>query len=402
VTADLRDASGAVRGLRLGAAGPTARTVGARLPAGRWEVEALELDEPAGLAATNGHQNAENVAAGTQFAAGLTVGPLTALGRTGARLESVELGGWRGVGAAGVTRGGAQAAAIRFATTGQPGVVRPVQPSDSRPLPVLVDPRTAGAAAGGRGIELTVDGLPVFARVVGVLRRFPTIAPDAAGFVVADGDALGAALDAQLPGQGLAGELWISTRHPGRLAAAVRRGPLAGLGVSLRTDVERRLRAAPVARAVVRTLFAATVVSGGLAVLGLLVALLGSGRDPAVERDLVELGVGPRALRRELLIRLMICAVAGVVAGWAVAVFLTRLAVAAVRAAGTIAVPRPPLVTVVPWGELAVWGLVVLGALGFAGLLAARRAGSGSAARSRPRGAGAARRRARSARRGTV
>lgn len=32
---------------------------------------------------------------------------------------------------------------------------------------------------------------------------------------------------------------------------------------------------------------------------------------------------------------------------------LTRLAVAAVRAAGAVAVPDPPLVTVAPWGQLA-------------------------------------------------
>ena len=41
----------------------------------------------------------------------------------------------------------------------------------------------------------------------------------------------------------------------------------------------------------------------------------------------------------------------------------TRLAVAAVRAAGTVAVPRPPLVTVAPWGELALWALAAIAAL---------------------------------------
>jgi hypothetical protein len=46
--------------------------------------------------------------------------------------------------------------------------------------------------------------------------------------------------------------------------------------------------------------------------------------------------------------------------------------VATVRAAGTVAVPQPPLVTVAPWGELALWSLVALAALGAAAWVATR------------------------------
>jgi hypothetical protein len=50
---------------------------------------------------------------------------------------------------------------------------------------------------------------------------------------------------------------------------------------------------------------------------------------------------------------------------------LTRLAVAAVRA-GTVAAPRPALVTVAPWDQLALWGLTALAALAAASFVATR------------------------------
>ena len=57
----------------------------------------------------------------------------------------------------------------------------------------------------------------------------------------------------------------------------------------------------------------------------------------------------------------------GVIAGLGIAVLLTRLAVASVRAAGTVADPRPPVVTIVPWPELAAWGVGTFAVLALAG-----------------------------------
>ena len=42
------------------------------------------------------------------------------------------------------------------------------------------------------------------------------------------------------------------------------------------------------------------------------------------------------------------------------------------RAAGTVADPSPPVVTVVPWAELAAWGAGTLAVLALAGALATR------------------------------
>jgi hypothetical protein len=372
VSADLRTGAGAIRQIPLGDASTRTPVLRAALPAGRWELEALELDEPTGLELTNGHQNGENGAAATQFATRVSLGPLRALGRSGRSLASVRLGGWRAVGASSSLRETRATTVVRFASTGAPGVIRPLQPSDLRPVPVLVDAQTAAAAGRDRRLALTIDGVPVAATVVGTLRRFPTLPSDAAGFVVADEQTLAGALDAQLPGQGSSDELWLSTGNLTRLRAALRSGPLAQLSYKLRTDIERQLQSAPIARGVLGILVAAAALSAVLAVLGLLVSLLGAARDERVESDLVAQGVGPRGLRRELRLRMLLAAALGVLVGVGVAGLLTPLAVAGVRAATTLAVPRPPLVTVAPWVELGLWALGALGVLAAAAWAATR------------------------------
>jgi hypothetical protein len=344
------------------------------VPRGRWELAALELDEPTGVAVTNGHQNGENPAAATQSQTNVALGPLLALSPRGGSLLRVPLGAWRGVGAAATAapaRSGA-AAMVGFAASGTPGLLRPAQPSDTHPVPVLTDPQTAASAGPGGQIALTVDGLPVIARVVGVLGRFPALPPDPAGFVIADEPTLAAALDAQLPGQGRADELWIGTGHVAGLRAALGTGALARLDSSFRIDIDHQLRDAPVARGVLGTLIAATTLSVLLAVVGLLAALLGGARDERVESDLEEQGVGPRGLRAELRVRLALASLLGVIVGLGVAVLLTRLAVASVRGAGAAADPRPPVVAVVPWLALAAWSAGTFAVLALAGWLVPR------------------------------
>ena len=383
VTADLRDPQGAIRQVTFGTADASAAVLRVPVPRGRWELEALELDEPTGLAITNGHQNGENPGAATQSSARVALGPLSVLAAHGPSLP-VPLGAWRGVGAAATTASATTGSAttgppasgavaiVGFSATGTPGVFRPAQPTDTLPVPVLADPQTAASTGPDGRIALTVDGLPVVARVVGVLGRFPTIEGGEAGFVIADEATLAAALDAQLPGQGRPDELWISTGHLARLRAALDSGTLAQLDSSFRVDLDHQLRDAPVARGVLGTLIAATVLSVVLAVVGLLTALLGGARDERASRDLSEQGVGPRGLRAELRVRLALASVLGVIVGLGIAVLLTRLAVASVRAAGTVADPSPPVVTVVPWAELAAWGAGTLAVLALAGALATR------------------------------
>lgn len=352
VTADLRNPAGSIRRITLGQAAPSRSLLRGRVPpGGQWELEALELSEPAGLEITNGHQNGENPAAATRFSGSVTLGPIVA------GSARVDIGRWRAIGAAAAPRGQSPAAMhLRFTASGQLGLIRPVQPSDVRPVPVLADPLTAATAGRGHRLALTVDGAPVSARVVGVLRRFPAVAEGTSGFVVADETTLASALDAQAPGQGRPDELWLSTSHPDALRRALAAPPLSQLSVQIRRDVQHRLRTAPISSAVLGTLTAATAVAAVLAIIGLLVALLGAGRDERVESDLVAQGAGPRMLRSELRLRLVLAGVVGVVVGLGIGLLLTRLAVSTVRAAGTVANPEPPIVTVAPWGMLALWG----------------------------------------------
>jgi hypothetical protein len=361
VTADLRDPQGAVEAVPMGATSGTGGRLQATVPPGQWELEALELDETTGLQVTNGHQNGENPGAATQSQAAMALGPLMFSGGPAGRPpQTIALGAWRAVGAAtdlGPARSAGAVAQVAFAASGLPGLLRPAQPSDVRPVPVLADPQAAATAGPGGRLALTVDGLPVSARVVGTLRRFPTLAADAGGFVIADESTLGGALDAQLPGQGRPDELWVSSRHLGTLRAALDHRPVGDIGFSFRADLTRSLRSAPIARGVLGTLVAASLLSAALATLGLLSALLGGARDGRVETDLVAQGVGPRALRAQALQQLTLAGVIGVSLGVALAALLTLLAVAGVRAAGPVADPRPPLVSVVPWPALAAWGL---------------------------------------------
>jgi hypothetical protein len=360
----LRDRAGGVRVVTLGTVnGPGRRLLRAGLPPGSWELEALELQQTAGAALIAGHQNAENVAAATGTLSVVVLGPPLALDSQGRRLGAYPLAGWTGRGSAaavagrGVPPGGL---AVRFASEGAAGIVRPPQPSDATPLPVLVDPATAAGSGGAKRLALSIDGVAIVARVVGVVRRFPALAGDASGFVVAAEPRLAAALDADAPGQGRADELWLEAPHSAGLRRALEGAPFAGLTASFRSDIERRLRTDPVARGVLGTLVAGALLALALAILGMLVAMLGPGRDRALERDLLSQGLGPRALARDLRLRAGAVGLLGVLSGLGVALALTGVAVAAVRSGAGLDLPRPPVRTVLPWAGLAVWGAIVL------------------------------------------
>ena len=337
-----------------------------RLPRGRWELSAIELTEPTGLQITDGHQNAENTAAATQSTDRIGIGPVRALSDTARPLLSTGLAHWRGVGSAATAGSGAHPTGpagvklIVFQESGLAAIIRPDQPSDHAPVPVLVDHQTAGAADRRHELALNVDGVPVLAaRVVGVADRFPSVEGDVAGFVVADESRLAAVLDAGNPGQGRADELWVATRRPATLRRALSAGDLARLAAAFRSDARRGIAADPAARAVLTTLAAAAFIAAMLAVLGLLILATGAIRDRRVETDLAAQGLGPRALRFELRFRLLIATLVGVLGGGMLSLVLARLAVSTVRAAGTVMSPDPPVVAVTP-AVMLVWELGVI------------------------------------------
>jgi hypothetical protein len=367
LSADLRGADGGVTQVALGTVSARPRFARARVPTrgGPYELEAFEVGEPTGVEAVNGHQNAENPAAATQSTTTVRLSRVFAGGRS----LVADWHAWRAVGAVRLVATRAAGVTLSYDDSGQPGVLRPRQPSDARPVPVLTDRATAAGVGRDGELPVTVDGEPVTARVVGTLRRFPTIAAGG-GFVIADEATLDGALEASLPGQGRTDELWISTARPERLRAALRRPPLDALSVSFRADVQSSLAGDPIARGILGTLLVAAATSAVLAILGLLAALLGAMRDVRSERDLIVLGLSPRELRHEQRARVLVAGTLGTVAGLILAVVLTRLVVGAVHASGTVAAPDPPLMAIAPWGELGLLALAAIVAFALVGAVA--------------------------------
>src|SRR5207237_2469399 len=115
------------------------------------------------------------------------------------------------------------------------------QLTDARPVPVLATPRIAAVAGPDGRLPLEVEGQPLTVRVVGTVKRFPTVDGDA---VVADGAALTTALDADSPGSAVTNEVWVSAHDP----SALDRPPFKVLAVQTHAQVERALQSEPVAR----------------------------------------------------------------------------------------------------------------------------------------------------------
>jgi hypothetical protein len=352
VSALVRDRGGTLDRVVLGTAGAHTAPLHARLPARDrgGQLAGIVVEPDLGLLVTITHHIAEGGNGGT------ATGVLH-LGRLRAGTTTLRLAGWQ---PHGPLRG--RPRALHYHLEG-PALLRPAQPSDRAPLPVLADPATAHDSAIANGVVLDILGVQVRARVVGVVRRLPTV-PSGHGLVLADATALAGALDAQVPGNGEARELWLSARpgQTGELDAAV--GAAArrhGLVLHTHAAAQRALAAEPIGREVLGALAAAAALAAALGLLGVAIALRRALRDGSgALLDLEAQGLGPAALRRGLRLRGAAIAVAGVLPGLVLAVALTSLVTGAVRA-GAAGTPDPPLVSVVPWtdGALAALGLLI-------------------------------------------
>ena len=78
------------------------------------------------------------------------------------------------------------------------------QPTDDHPVPIVTSPRLAAAAGPGGVLPLDVATSTIVGRVVGVVRRLPTVDENV---VMADGPTLATALNTASPGSGTADEL---------------------------------------------------------------------------------------------------------------------------------------------------------------------------------------------------
>ena len=249
--------------------------------------------------------------------------------RVDGRKLHLDYGGW--IGADGmrplgpVPGGGIR---VRFLLTSDRNAsFRPRQPTDGLELPVVASPAAAAAAGPGGRLALDVADQTLPAHVVATATHFPSIDGE---FVVADRATLATALNTAGPGTGETNEIWLDARHGnvGRLESKLRRAPFSALAVSSRRAVQAGLAAEPLARVSLLVLEAGALAALVLALGGLLLAVLTDLRDERGELiDLEAQGASPALLRRQVRLRALLVAAAGVLGGAATGALLAGLVV---------------------------------------------------------------------------
>jgi hypothetical protein len=217
--------------------------------------------------------------------------------------------------------------------------IRARQPTDGQNVRALVTPALARAAGDDGLLPVQIEGDTVTLKVVGVVRRVPSITEGDA--VIADLATVGNKLDAQSPGLGVVDEMWINGDVDPQ---AARRAPFDVLHAESRAELESRLRSDPLSRGALLTLAGTALVALLLAVVGLLLGLVSDLRDESGElRDLEAQGATPADLRRHLRLRTLVVAAAGLVGGLATGLVLSALVTDLVTLTANAGAPQPPL-----------------------------------------------------------
>ena len=291
-----------------------------RIPFVRASLAQIELD------LLNGGRNSANAGTGIQPAAKgvLSFGVLRVDGRpvAGAFVS------WTGT-------AGISGTATRLGyvlTPDRTSRFRPRQPTDGSLLRVLATPNVAAAAGPNGIIPLQIEGELIAGRIVGVVRRFPSIVGDA---VIADRVTAATTLDTRSPGLGTTDELWLNSG---------RRPSVPQLTVASRADTLAQLRADPLARGALLTLAGTAAVALLLALVGLLLAVVGDMRDDRGELfDLEAQGASPATIRAHLRLRALLVAVFGILGGLGLGAILSALVISLVSVTAGSAKPEPPL-----------------------------------------------------------
>jgi hypothetical protein len=335
----VEDSRGRLRTLLLGERGPGTFRLTTRTPASARQVVALQ----ASLGTLAAHELAHREAGGESTfsrSGSTTLGPLTADGVRGRALVT-DWAGWIARGGGQRPEGGAARLTYTFLLD-QSVVLRLPQPTDGRPLRVLVSPDVARSAPPDGAITLDFQDARVPARIVGVADRFPDADTIGEGFVVADESHLATALGADAPGTSTPDELWLS--GPAAVEQALRRPPFAALVLSSRRDLQRALATRPLARGITWTLGAAGLIALLLAAVGMWVTLVSDARDERGELfDLEAQGVPPGTLRNQLRLRSAVLVGFGTIGGLVLGLVLSRLVVSVVSVSAETTAPVPPL-----------------------------------------------------------
>jgi len=257
----------------------------------------------------------------------------------------LDFAGWTGTG--GITPHSAGELGY-IVTTNDVARFRARQPTDDRPIPIVASARLADAAGPGGVLPLDVGTGTVVGRVVGTVRRMPTVSGDV---VVADGPTVAQALVADAPGTGAPNEVWLdATRSGSAVAAELHRPPFDALAVDDYQAVLDDLRSEPLAHGTLLTLAAAALAALALALLGLLLVVIADLRDERGELfDLEAQGAEPATLRRHIRLRTGFVAVFGLFGGIATGAALAALVVALVTLTAAASSTELPLLLGIDW-----------------------------------------------------
>ena len=266
--------------------------------------------------------------------------------RADGRRLPFDFAAWTGTG--GITRVGGDGFHY-FVTNDAVARFRARQPTDGRPVPVVVTRTLANAAGPGGILPIEVGNGTITARVVAEARRIPTIDGDA---VLADAPTLSVALAADAPGAGAPTEAWLIAPHgkAAELDSALARPPFDVLTVTSHREVLSQLRSEPLARGTLLTLVGAALAALGLALVGLLLGVVSDMRDERGELfDLEAQGAEPSTLRAHLRLRSGFVAGFALLGGIATGAVLVVLIVALVTLTAGAISPQPPLLLGVDW-----------------------------------------------------
>ena len=328
LTLDVLKPRGDFAAVELGTATPGTHVLHANVPAGGRAV-ALRLGYPPIAAFLAGHRES-----GTTLSVSNASRGVLKLGRPFA--------GWIGSGGVRVENGRIHYLVNRAAVS----LLRPKQPTDGVPVPVLATP---GIAALGDVVSLKVNDAPLTVQVVGRVPLVPSVEGEA---ILADRDRVFTALNAARPGTLRANEAWVLHARPDageQLASS----PLNRLTVASHAETLHELRSDPLARGTLAILGATALAALVLALVGLLLIVVTDLRDESGELfDLRAQGVTARELRRYLRVRAALVAVAGVVGGVATGAILVSLVSSVVSVTAGATTPIPPLVVSLDWRVL--------------------------------------------------
>src|SRR5579859_41852 len=287
-----------------------------------------------------------------QLSGTLSLGRLKAVG-PGVSVTLPSYAGWIGVHGAhpGATTGGVTKVGY-VVTPALTTRFRPREPNDGAPIPVVVSPNLAGSAGPGGILPVQIVDQQFETRVVGVAQRFPTLT---GSFVLADESWLQGVLNGEVPGSAQVEEIWVDGgRDPGRVEQALTRRPFGALDVQTHSGALEALQADPLSRGTLLTLAVAAIVALGLALGGLLLAVVSDLRDERGElHELEAQGAAPADLRRLLRLRALVVAAVGVGGGLVTGAVLSTLVVGVVRLTAGADTPVPPLRLDVDWTMLA-------------------------------------------------